>query len=209
MNFEQQEKPISPEDAKFESMLRGIRENSPYIRREERGGDCILEYKGEKFKLERIKSSEQPEVEDIKKIMEDTFNKEEIEPIEVIRAGIDGKTIGGEKASVDYKIYIVKDEKEKMLAFLAGGISDLKDKNGRDTNELAVLGAYIVTKEPSQRHGLGRELYASAFIDAYQKAKETNKRLLGGAGEANDEVEPFFNAVGFTKRAYSKIDEKK
>ena len=208
MNFENLEQKSSEVKSNFENMLSLIREKSPYVRSAEQGGNCFIEREGKKFRIERVISSEQPEVEGIYKIMEDTFDPEELEPIEVIKAGIDGKTIEGEKNPTTYKVYALKNEQGEVVAFIAGGILDLKDKNGGDSGESIFMGAYMVTENKLQHQGFGRELYASAFIDADREIKSSGRKFKALAGEVNGEVEHFFNSAGFLKRTYLKINEK-
>lgn len=208
MNFENLEQKSAEAEVNFKNMLSRIREKSPYVRFQESGGDCLIEREGKKFKIERIRSSEQPEVNSIYEIMEDTFDTEELEPIEVIKAGIDGKTVEGEKNPTTYKIYALKNERGEVAAFLAGGILDLRDKNGLDSIESIFMGAYMVTAKEQQYQGFGRELYASAFIDADNEIRTRGRKFKAMAGEVNGEVEHFFNSAGFLKRAYSKINEK-
>lgn len=192
---------------KTDEIIKKLEEGSSFKRLEEEDGNCILESKeGEKFSIELITSPEQPEVEEIQNILEHTFNQKEMDPIEVLKAAIKGETPGGEKDITQYKVYTLKNETGKIISFLAGGILDLKDKFGNDTNKTIFMCTYIVTEKELRQKGFGRELYISSLIDAKKESKSKGKIFKAFAAEVVSKAESFWNNVGL-KRAYLKISE--
>lgn len=188
-------------------IIEKLKEESNFKRFEEKNGNCVLESKdGEKFTIELITSPGQREVEEVQNILYETFNREEVDPVEVLKAAIKGETPNGEKDITPYKVYTLKNEKGEIIALRAGGVLDLKDEFGADTNEVIFMGTYIVTQKNLQQKGFARELFISSLIDAKKEAENKGKKFKAFAGEVVSKAEYFQNNMG-VKRAYLKTSE--
>ena len=197
--------PKSPENLPEKGInltIEKLKKGSPFARSKEKGGECFIEDRAEKrFKIELIKSPEQPEVREIQKILEKTFSRAEVDPIEVLKLAMGGETLSGEKDN--YKVYVLKNEKGRIVSLLMGGPMDLLDKDGRDLNEVVFLCSYTATEKRVRQKGLARELYISAIIDAQKEAENSGREFKAFAGECTSKSESFWNKVGL-KRAYIK-----
>jgi len=202
MNFERQKS--TQEESGVEKIIQRIRQESPFLRQEEGGGASVIERDGEKFKIELIKSPEQPEVEKVHDIMEKTFSSEETEPINTLREAIKGDVPIGEKEPVYYKIHVLKNEKGDVVSCFIGGLLNLKDQEGRDLDQTVFMVAYAVTEKGLRQKSFARELYVSALIDADKESKARGKTLKAFAGETTGTSEKYWNKVGL-KRAYIKL----
>ena len=82
-------------------MLPDLMKNSRYQRGH--GPECTIERDSKKYEVRMVHSTDEKTVQEIQKLMEETFGKEEVEPIEVLRAAIDGRLFDGTKDIARYR----------------------------------------------------------------------------------------------------------
>src|SRR5258705_1344443 len=90
-------------------MVPDLMKNSKY-QREGQGPECTVERDGKKYEIRMVHSTDEKTVQEIQELMEETFVKEEVDPIEVLKAGIDAKLLDGSKDVARYRLYVARDE---------------------------------------------------------------------------------------------------
>lgn len=161
-----------------------------------------------KYKIEQIESKEHPDLAKVQALLERTFGKEEVDPEEIMRNAVEGTTAWGTEDITKYRIYVLKDEKGEVQSLIAGGLLELQDESGRETDESMFMIGYAVTNPDARQGGLAREAYISAIIGATQDAQHKGKKLGFAAGECTYTSERFWNSVGW-KRPYGQVGEDK
>jgi hypothetical protein len=106
-------------------MLPDLMKNSRYQRGH--GPECTIERDSKKYEVRMVHSTDEKTVQEIQKLMEETFGKEEVEPIEVLRAGIDGRLFDGSKDIARYRLYVARDEAGQIQSVYAGGLVGMAD----------------------------------------------------------------------------------
>ena len=178
-------------------MLPDLMKNSRYRRGQ--GPECTIERDGKKYEVRMVHSTDEKTVQEIQKLMEETFGKEEVEPIEVLRAGIDGRLFDGSKDIARYRLYVARDEAGRIQSVYAGGLVGMADP--APAGEAMFMGAYGITRPESQRQGIVRELYISSMMQAAADAHSQGKKLSMIAGECTWSSERAWNSVG-RRRVY-------
>jgi len=90
-------------------MVPDLMKNSKY-QREGQGPECTVERDGKKYEIRMVHSTDEKTVQEIQELMEETFVKEEVDPIEVLKAAIDGRLFDGSKDIARYRLYVARDE---------------------------------------------------------------------------------------------------
>jgi hypothetical protein len=145
--------------------------------------------------LSLVHSQDDNKIEEIQELIEQTFGKDEVDPIEVLRAGIDGKLVDGSKDIARYRLFIARDPSGKIQSLYAGGLIEMVDGQGLAHDEAMFMGAYAVTRQESQRRGLVRELYISSMMQAAADAYAENQHLSLIAAETTSGSERVWNAM--------------
>jgi hypothetical protein len=178
-------------------MLPDLMKNSRYRRGQ--GPECTIERDGKKYEVRMVHSTDEKTVQEIQKLMVETFGKEEVEPIEVLRAAIDGRLFDGSKDIARYRLYVARDEAGRIQSVYAGGLVGMADP--APAGEAMFMGAYGITRPESQRQGIVRELYISSMMQAAADAHSQGKKLSMIAGECTWSSERAWNSVG-RRRVY-------
>jgi len=196
--------PLSPDKKRINqsalAMVDRLVATSKFKRSTTENPNCQLEINEQKYNIESIEYGEHPDIEKIQKLMVDTFGQEEVDPEEVLRSAIDGKTIWGSTDATKYRVYVLKNEKGEVQSMVTGGLLDLQ-KDGKSTGETMFMIGYAVTSKDARQGGLAKEAYISSIIGAAQEAEAQGKKLSFTAGECTFTSEKFWNKVGW-KRAY-------
>jgi hypothetical protein len=179
-------------------MVPDLMKNSKY-QREGQGPECTVERDGKKYEIRMVHSTDEKTVQEIQELMEETFVKEEVDPIEVLKAGIDGKLLDGSKDVARYRLYVARDEAGKIQSVYTGGMVGMAD--AAFPGEAMLMGAYGITRPESQRQGIVRELYISSMMQAAADAHSQGKKLSMIAGECTWSSERAWNSVG-RRRVY-------
>lgn len=162
-----------------------------------------IEISGEKFRIESIESKDDPTLSEVQTLFEQTFGEEEVDPEEVLRSSVEGKTPWGTD-DINYRIFIVKNAEGKVISTVTGGMLDLESNDIEKTKRTMFMVAYAVTDKRVRQHGLAREAYISAIKDAAIRAERQGKHLSFAAGECTYTSEKFWNKVGW-KRVYMQV----
>ena len=125
-----------------------------------------------RFKIETIEHRDSPDLSQVQDLFVDTFGEAEVDPEEILRSAVEGKTPWGTEDDTKYRVHIIKDAEGKVISTLTGGRLDLLDKESKPTGKQMFMVAYAVTDPNARQGGLAREAYISAIMDAAQKAKE-------------------------------------
>jgi hypothetical protein len=144
------------------------------------------------------------DIELIKKVhllMAETFDEDEIDPIEVTCAAIGGTLPDGSKDLTRYRIFVALDQGGDVASVFAGGLLELLCCKPGSVAEAMFMEAYAATRGGSQRLGIFRELYLSSLMQAAADARAERKRLTVAVGECTWRSEPAWNAIG-QKRIY-------
>lgn len=187
--------------------IKSLQEKSRFKRTGEYSPDTDIEIEGKKFKVELIDNGKDPALSDVQKFFEKTFGEEEVDPEEILRGAVDGLSVFGEEEP-KYRIITVRNDKNELVSTCAGAPLDLKDKEGKPTDEMVYFVGYAVTDPGARQGGLAREAYISALIDASQQAKLQGKSLKFAFGECTYTSEKFWNNVSW-KRIYNQTGDKK
>jgi Resolvase, N terminal domain len=171
-------------------MVPDLMKNSKY-QREGQGPECTVERDGKKYEIRMVHSTDEKTVQEIQELMEETFVKEEVDPIEVLKAGIDGKLLDGSEDVARYRLYVARDEAGKIQSVYTGGMVGMAD--AAFPGEAMFMGAYgIVSTERQGKSGLGLAAQKRK-IPSSQQARERRLRV------------EFQRAIQLAKRANAKI----
>ena len=168
-------------------------------KREGEGPECTIECNGKRYEVRMVRSEDKKAVQEIQEMMEETFGKEEVDPIEVLKAGIDGKLLDGSPDVARYRFYVARDASGKIQSVYAGGLVGMTDPVL--AGEAMFMGTYGITRPESRRQGIVRELYISSMMQAAADAHSEGKRFLMIAGECTWSSERAWNSVG-RRRVY-------
>ncbi|MBX4187402.1 MAG: hypothetical protein KW802_04105 [Candidatus Doudnabacteria bacterium] len=173
---------------------------SKYSRSNVDSPNATIERDGQKFSIEAIESRENKDLNKVQKLLVDTFGKEEVDPVAVLKAAVEGKTSWNTEDITKYAITVLKDEKGKVQSMIGGGLLELQ-KDGKPTGEATFMIGYAVTSKDARQGGLAREAYVSALLKASQEAQTRGLKLVSASGECTGTSEKFWNSIGW-KRAY-------
>jgi GNAT superfamily N-acetyltransferase len=151
-----------------------------------------------KYTFELLKPSDTKSIKGVYKLWTDAYGVDEVEPIEVTKAGMRGE--GG----ILYRIHAAKDEEGKVVAAIAGGVDKLDGKRA------VYMVGYMNTDPVHQLKGLARKLFQLAVEQAQIDAKAGGRRLAAISAEATSSSEAFWNSVGLNRvyvGAGVKVDE--
>lgn len=176
---------------------------SKFTRADRESPNTTIEANGNKFAIEMVPDGKSETLTDVQGLFTRTFGEEEVDPEEILRAAVDGKTPWGTEDSVKYRVHVIKDSKGEVMSTVAGGRLDLLDSDGKPTNKQMFMIAYAVTDEKAREGGLAREAYISAIMQAAKEAQAEGKELAFAAGECTYTSEKFWNSVGW-QRVYGK-----
>lgn len=205
MNFERPSTPAIETDPEISSAKRSMErlmEGSPFARQNPDSPNTTIELGERKFTVSSIENGEHPDVEAVQNLLVKIFGEEEVDPIEYLKSGIEGKTPSGEEDETAYRVHIVKDEEGNIVSMVSGGLMDLR---GVGEYKSMYMVAYAVTDPDSREKGLAREAYISAIIDAARSAAAEGKELAMVAGECTYTSERFWNKVGLKRGYISKV----
>ena len=187
-------------------MVEQLKRRSHFRRATQISPDTWIE--GEKkFRIEVIRSGQDPTLTAVHKMFERTFGEEEVDPEEFLRTAVEGITPWGTPDS-RYLILTAKNEKGKLISTITGAQLDIEDEQGQLTGETVLYIGYAVTDPKIRQGGLARELYISMVMEAAQQAQREGKRLKFAIGECTWTSEKFWNKVGW-KRVYTQTGGKK
>jgi hypothetical protein len=174
-------------------MLPDLMKSSKY-QRDGQGPECTIERYGKKFEIRLVQSLDEKTIQEVQELMEDTFGEEEVDPIIVLKMGMDGKLLDGSKDVARYRVYIARDEAGKIQSIYTGGTVGMDIPSIE--SEAMFMGSYGITRPEAQRQGIVRELYISSMMQAAADAHVEGKKLSVIAGECTWSSEKAWNAVG-------------
>ncbi|MEK7541439.1 MAG: hypothetical protein AAB533_01165 [Patescibacteria group bacterium] len=178
-----------------------LMEKSRFKRSTVESSNCELEIGEKKYAIELLDRSDHPDLAQVQTLFEQEFGEEEVDPEEVLRSAVEGRTPWGTK-DLPYRVYALKDSEGRVLSALTGGLLDMRNADGDPTGETVFMVGYALTPEESRGKGFAREAYISALIGATAEAEEAGKKLSFAAGECTPNSERFWNNVGW-KRVYA------
>lgn len=168
-------------------------------KREGEGPECAIEHDGKKYEVRLVRSQDKKTVQEIQEMMEEALGKEEVDPIEVLKAGIDGKRLDGSRDVARYRLYIARDGSGKIQSTYAGGL--VRMIGSALTGEAVFMGTYGITRPECRRRGLVRELYISSMMQAAADAHSEGRKFSMVVGECTSSSERAWNSVG-RRRVY-------
>jgi hypothetical protein len=180
---------------------------SPFERSDRHSASCTIESEGKKFTIEVIESSEDPRIDNICRMLRNTFSAAEVDPPKVTREAVDGYSKDWDTKFPKYRLIEIRRENGKLACVFTGAQLDVLNENGEPTGEAVYSVGYAATSSDVRQHGLAREAYISALIDASKEARAEGKTLKYAIGECTYTSEKFWNNVGW-KRIYAKTGEK-
>lgn len=183
-----------------------LNSQSKYTRSNETSSNCTIEYEGKKYTIEHVESGDAPVLSRVQEMLVKAFGEEEVDPEEILRSAVNGETPFGTKDEVKCKVFVIKDEKGKVISTAIGGHLDFHDAEGKPTGETMLMIGYVLTDNNIRQSGLAREAYISMMTDAAIEAEKTGKKFTLMCGEASWRAEPYLNKLG-RKRVY--IQQKK
>src|SRR5260370_3583893 len=129
-------------------MLTDLMKNSKY-QREGQGPECTVERDGKKYEIRMVHSTDEKTVQEIQALIEATFVKDEVDPIEVLKAAIDGRLFDGSKDNARYRLYVARDEAGQNQSVCNRG-------SGWKASASVLPGARLIAwsspRRPSRRH---------------------------------------------------------
>ena len=164
-----------------------------------------IEMNGERFSIQSIESRDDPTLTEVQALFEKTFGAEEVDPEEILRSAVEGKTPSGTK-DIKYRVFVVKNSKGEVISTVTGGILDLPGGGSEKRKEKMFMVAYAVTDKNARQYGLAREAYISAIKDAALRAEREGNTLGFAAGECTYTSEQFWNKVGW-RRVYMQVPD--
>jgi hypothetical protein len=164
--------------------------------------ECTIQHNGKHYEIRMVKVDEIDLIRSVHSLMEASFDKGEIDPIEITQAAIRGALPNGGKDITRYRIFIADDKKtDEIIATFSGGLLDLLTPMAPSDREAMFMEAYAVTRIKSQLSGIFRELYISSLMQAATDAQAERALLTLVVGECTWHSEHAWNAVG-QKRIY-------
>ncbi|MBI4087885.1 GNAT family N-acetyltransferase [Candidatus Kaiserbacteria bacterium] len=196
------EKRLDDEKISIGATLERLTSKSRFTRENRDSPNTSIEANGEKYRIETIDRMDHPDIPKVQGLFEKTFDKGEVDPEEVLRSAIEGKTPWGTPDITKYRIYAIKDSQDTVISVMAGGRLDLKDAQGISNGKQMLMIGYAVTDKDARQGGLATEAYVSAIMDAAREAQSEGKQLAFAAGECTYTSESFWNSLGW-KRVYA------
>lgn len=187
-------------------MLARLRETSKYARSTQNAPECTIEQGGKRYEIRMVGENDLATMAEIQKLSEETFGEDEVDPINVLQAGVKGQLLDGSPDIARYRLFVARDESGKIQSVYAGGLIEMVTDQEQPNGESVFMGAYGITRPESQRQGIVRELYISSIMQAAADAYTQGKKLVMIAGECTWSSEPAWNAVGL-HRVYVKSGE--
>ncbi len=178
-----------------------LMEKSRFKRLNRKSSNTELEIGEKHFTIESIESGDHPDIAQVQELFIKTFGEEEVDPEEVMRSAVEGKTAWDTEDITNYRLHVIKDKEGKVVSIVGGGLLDLLGDENKPTGKTMFMIGYAVTDPDARQGGLAREAYISAIMDAERTAKAQGKELSFAAGECMSTSEKFWNNVGW-KRAY-------
>ena len=160
------EKPPALDDKKEErpiaaEALERLMEKSKFTRLDRENPDTVIELKGRQFTIEKIPDGQSETIKDVQDLFGRTFGEEEIDPEEILRAAIDGKTPWGQDDMTRYNVHVIKDESGEVVSTVTGGRLQLRNADGTPLDKQMFMVAYTVTDEKARLGGLAREAFGN------------------------------------------------
>ena len=115
--------------------------------------NCELEIGEKKYRVELIERGDHPDLSHVQNLLVDTFSEAEVDPEEILRAAVEGRTPWG-GVELPYRVYAIKDSEGKVVSMLSGGLLDLKDQEGNASGESCFMVGYAVTDKDARQGGL-------------------------------------------------------
>ena len=163
--------------------------------------NTTVEREGQRYEISAIESGKSKDIKKVQDLFVKTFGKEEVDPISVMRAAIDGTTAWGTPDITKYQITVLKNEKGDVQSTVAGGLVEMQDVSGKGTGEATFMIGYAVTDRDARQGGLAREAYVSALMGAAAEAQRRGLKLVSASGECTFTSEKFWNSIGW-RRVY-------
>lgn len=160
--------------------------------------DCNLKLEGNNFKINTIRSKDDPALEKVFDLLEKYFKEDELNTRESFMQKMEGLTKNGDKRPA-YRCFYVEDENKNVIATRVAENFPLQNKEGGQTNENIFYGLYIVIDKDYRSTGIARELYISALIDAAIESQKEKKDLTALIAECTPASEKLMNTVGLKK----------
>jgi hypothetical protein len=170
-------------------------------RRSPQGPECTIEAAGTKYKLSLVRANDENAIQEIQRFMEETFGQKEVDPIDVFKAGIEGKLLDGSKDIARYRVFTASDGMGNIQSVYAGGLIEMMNGQGNPSGKAMFMGAYAMTHPENRRRGIIRELYISSMMEAASDAFAADKKLSLVAAETSSSSERVWNTIG-RRRAY-------
>jgi len=180
-----------------EVALKGLIAKSSYNRLDPKNHDTLIEANGERFSIEMVPDGQSERLTSVQHIFENTFGEEEVDPEDVLRAAVDGKSSWeGEKEATKYQVHNVVDSNNEIASIVTGGRLDLTDANNKSSGKQMFMISYAVTTDAARRKGLATEAFVSAITKADKDAHADGKELTYVVGEVNASAEEYVNSLG-------------
>lgn len=187
--------------------LNRLMAQSKFKRLDPSNPDAIIEANGERYTIEMVPNGQSEMLSGVQKLFVKTFGTEEVDPEEILRAAVDGKTPWGNDDMTKYSVHVIKDSRGEVLSTVAGGRLPLRNGDGSSRGKQMFMVAYAVTDEKLRQSGLAREAYISVIQQAAREAQADGQELAFAAGECTYTSENFWNSVGW-KRPYAHVPGK-
>jgi len=180
--------------------IEALKRQSRGTRSSETSPSCTVEIEGKNYTIEHVELGESKTLLEVQNLLEKTFGKEEIDPLEIMQQAVNGVEFDV-PSEVKYKVFAVRDPEGKVVSTVCGGNLDLRDTSDKPTGETMFMVAYAVTDKNVKQGGLAREAYISALMDSVSEAEKNGKKFTMAAGECTYTSEKFWNKLGW-KRVY-------
>lgn len=180
-----------------------LRKKSDFTRTPEDVAEANLEVNNQRYSIQALKNPLSPDLDNVHQLLVETFSAEEVDPIEVFRANIAGKTPWGTESPNKTGVFVIKNEQGEIVNTAVTTQLELINKEGKPTGKTVLFVYYVVTRKGLRQSGFAREAYVSVLIEASLEAESNGKQLLFMAGDSVPTAEPYLNSIG-RKRVYAK-----
>ena len=161
----------SKEESSKIPVLERLIAKSKFKRSNPENANTDLEIGEKRFKIEAIERGDSPDISQVQDLFVEIFGEEEVDPEEILRSAVEGKTPWDTDDLCRYRIHTVKDSEGNVVSTVTGGLIDLLDNENKPTGKTMFMVAYAVTDPQARQGGLAREAYISAIMDAAKSAK--------------------------------------
>jgi GNAT superfamily N-acetyltransferase len=171
-----------------------LAEASRYARERQPDGSIRLIHPDTKevFSARGVRGGDDSLLPTVHKMLLETFRPEEVNSLESMREMFGPQPDDRGRAIMR----VISDESGRVLGFIEGYYTALKNTDGKERNESSLSIGFVVIRPEARSKQLARELYIQILDECDRLSTERGETLAVVAGESVPTVEPVLNKFG-------------